>query len=668
MQSQNRHTGIKKHIISFLNSIWLFPAILTLILITLSSLSINGSSIGVYHQILYGDANDKSLIANKPAPIRSDEWLVSSQKAIAQKNNNFETVNNNIANGEDESLIGDSPVKDWSVLLKPQNIGFLIFPFDNAFALRWWLLSYFLVLSSYFFVLYFLPGKRLLASLLSLIFLFSPFFQWWYTYGTFSPIYYALFGFVILTNLIKSKKNTHAVLWSLLLTYVAACFAVILYPPFQIPVALVAAVLCGGYILNKKGNLKSKVFRVRMLYVAISLTLAGLIVGVFLYQRHDVVSTIQNTAYPGQRVSVSGGYSGAHLLANGLGGLLQVQQKADNYKIASAGALNQSESSNFILLIPALLIPMLFLSYTKYKRDRKADFYIIGLLGIGALFSAWLFIPGLDTVGKITLLSNVPINRTLVGIGLLNFVFIIYFIKLYTEKNTKRLALYPAIAYFLLLVIFYLVINLYISKVLPGFISFKLAIILALPIPLVTFLLMRKHFKSGLVVLALFSFLSVFQINPLYRGTSVLTKTPLLSVIKQINGNSTKKWVSEDIVIENFASMAGAHSLTGAQLYPQNDVWAKLGQENNISVYNRYAHVNFSFDRDPNTNIKPVLTNPGMDQLNIRLEPCGDFFKMSNVGFLVTSVPINKDAANCLSFVKKVKYPAIPFYIYSVKL
>jgi hypothetical protein len=652
----------------FSRSIWVFPAILTLILVILCSLQVSGSSIGVYHDIFYGKTSDSNLIVNKPELIRSDEWTVGAQKAVEQKNNNFKTVNQNVGNGEDESVIGDSPVKDWSIILKPQNIGFLVLPFDNAYSLKWWLLSYLLVLSAYFFALYFLPKMRLLSSLLALSLLFSPFFHWWYTSGTFSPVYFALFGFVVFTKVLEAKTSRQALLWSLVLAYIAAAFTVNLYPPFQIPVALVALALCVGYVLNARTRFRDILFKTHFIYLIASLMLAALVVGIFVYQHTQVISIIQNTSYPGQRSVSSGGFSKIHLLASDLGGLLQAPQSAVAYNIPAAGAVNQSESSNFILLIPALLIPILYLAYRNFKIKRKIDFYIISLMGVGVLFLAWLFIPGIEILGKITLLTGVPLNRTLIGIGLLNFILLVYFLKLYLEKGARRLALYPSIVYFLLLLIFYLVINTYVAKILPGFISFKLAIALAFPIPIIVFLLIRKHIKSALILLCLFSLLSVCFINPLYKGTSVLTKTPLLSAIREVNGNSTKKWVSEDIIIENFASMAGVHSITGTQLYPQNSLWANLDQPTKKTVYNRYAHVNFTFDRSPNQSISPVLTNPGADQLNIRIEPCDTFFHKADVGFLITSVAFTEPEASCLTYITKVTYPNLPFYIYSVNI
>jgi hypothetical protein len=235
-----------------MKSIWFFPLILTIILVGLSTLQLSGSSIGVYHQLFYGTEKDNELLLNKPQQIRSDEWGVTSLKTIAQSNNNYEVMNRHVGMGENTTLLADMPNRDWSIIFKPHDIGFLVLPFDNAFALRWWAMSYLLVLSVYFFVCTLLPNKRLLAVLLSLAFLCSPFLQWWYTYGAFASIYYILFGATAFIKMFHSTSRLAEALWACLIAYLAVAFALVLYPPFQIPCALVLAIFLIGYLLDHR--------------------------------------------------------------------------------------------------------------------------------------------------------------------------------------------------------------------------------------------------------------------------------------------------------------------------------------------------------------------------------------------------------------------------------
>lgn len=64
----------------FARSIWFFPAVLTVALLLLTAFGINGSSIGTYHTLFYGDARkDSRLLLGDPRDARTDEWLVNKK-------------------------------------------------------------------------------------------------------------------------------------------------------------------------------------------------------------------------------------------------------------------------------------------------------------------------------------------------------------------------------------------------------------------------------------------------------------------------------------------------------------------------------------------------------------------------------------------------------------
>src|SRR6266545_7506635 len=236
----------------FVHSIWLFPAVITVVLLLLTVFGINGSSIGTYNTLFYGDgAKDRQLVLGVPRDARSDEWLVNTQMTIAQAEANYPRINENIGNGHDMSLGADAPYRDWSAVFKPHNWAFFILPFDNAFAFKWWFIGYLLVLSCYFFIISLLPKKRLWAALISLTIFFNPFVQWWYLSGTMAPLYYSLFAATVFMRLFSAKNRLRMVLWGGLLAYLVTCFALIFYPPFQIPCAIVMGGFAIGYLYKK---------------------------------------------------------------------------------------------------------------------------------------------------------------------------------------------------------------------------------------------------------------------------------------------------------------------------------------------------------------------------------------------------------------------------------
>ena len=650
---------------SLLKSIWLFPLLLTVALILLTAFQIHGSSIGIYHDIFYGDsAKDGNLLANKPQSIRSDEWIVNSQKAIAQSNNNYAPVNHNIGDGEDMSLIADAPHANWTTIFKPHNLGFLFLPFDNAFAFKWWAMSYFLVLSAYFFVLTLPPRKRLIAALLSLALLFSPFIQWWYSSGVLGVFYWTLFGIIATIRLLHARSIKQTLPWSIALTYIGCAFCLLLYPPFQIPAAIVAVAFIVGYIFDIRRHIPKKQLKKALLALVLSILAALLIVGVAAYQKRHIINIVQSSAYPGARVIKSGSYNLEHLLSGHLSAVFQSSTRANLYSRGDIGATNQSESSNFIL-VAFLISPILvYLLIKQYRKRRAVTFATLLTLGSGLLLLAWLFVPNLDLLGKITLLDKVPLGRALIGLGLLNFILIVIFIKHYLGE--KKLSHQASLLYALVTfsILSWMTIHVLVSF--PGFLSFKWAFLACIPLPVIIYLFLRKQFVLASAGLLLFTFLSACLIHPIYRGTDILTKTPLTEAIKDIGEDSDKRWVSDDITVENFATMSGEPSLTGVYVYPQLSVWDALNQPSARDSYNRYAHTNFTFDRDEAKNITPILSSPGPDQFNLTIEPCDRFLQKEDVGYLLTSVPLKKVQAPCSTLIKQVAYPRVTYYIYKL--
>jgi hypothetical protein len=217
------------------NSVWTFPLALTVCLLLLTCLKISGSSIGIYDGILGLPQSHRSMLANQPQVIRSDEWLVVSQLTIAQRYDHYQCVNPNIGNGENVSVIDAGiPCKDWSAVFQPENIAFFIIPFNYAFAFKWWFMAYALILSVYFFMMAVFPAKKRWAALLSVALFFSPFVQWWYQLATLGPIYCTLILLTLFIYMLRENNRKKQLLIAAGMWYTTTCFALILYPPFMI--------------------------------------------------------------------------------------------------------------------------------------------------------------------------------------------------------------------------------------------------------------------------------------------------------------------------------------------------------------------------------------------------------------------------------------------------
>ncbi len=641
----------------FTTSIWFFPALLTVLLIILTILKISGSSIGVYHQYFYGDTrHDSNLISGSPRPIRGDEWNSTTQLRIGQEKNNFETINPNIGDGQNLSILDYGAYRDWSIIFKPQTLLFFVLPFDNAFAFMWWFMLYLLILSGYFFTLFLLPKKKLLASLLALGLAFSPFVQWWYLYGTLGSLYYPLFAGLIFMILLQTKRLSMQIVLGGLLAYTLTCFALVLYPPFQIPCALVVAFFSLGYLLEVLRKVPLKSLAKPLLVTVGAVLVAGVLVGAYLITRKDAVEAMIHTAYPGARVVESGGYELLQLFSGQFSHQLMNPLNADHYPIGG----NQSEASNFILLLPALLIPGIFLLIRRYRKDKKLDWPLLVTSGLFILLLVRLYIPHTDLLFKILFLTSIPHSRVLIGIGLLSFIYTILIMR--NLKNNKTpFPQYAVAAYIVAITAAYTLIGFYVSHAYPGFIGTRKALVFSLVIPATTYLLLKKRFVLSSLIFCIFTLYSAANVNPLYKDVSSITQSTLSQDIQRIASTDKERWVTESIVYENFPVMNGAHSLTGVYSYPQLDLWKDSGASENI--YNRYAHIRLSIDREPDATINSKLVLDSPDTITISTEPCSGFLKSQDVRFILTEVAIPD---SCVTLLNKVSYPYRTFYIYRI--
>lgn len=651
-----------------LRSVWFFPGILTLLLVLLSLFQLSGSSIGIYHDLFYGkDSKDSSLLYGKPQAIRSDEWLVNTQLTIAQARDGFPYINENITDGRDMSLNIDVPYKEWSVLFKPQNLAFLLLPLEFAFAFKWWIVLYLLILSVYFFTLKILPERRLLASLVALGFSLSPFILWWYQSFTLASLFYGFFILVLGMRILNKEpvkvpggrifgNRTSFIVYSLLLAYLLVCFALVLYPPFQIPIALGVAAFLLGYILQLRfAEKKYKSFKhlLRPLGIfGVAIVLTGSVGLTYLSTRSDAISSITNTIYPGARTISSGGFPFDRMMATFLQPQLQSDSRGSQYYT------NQSESSNFILLLPYLILPGIALTVYDWRKRGRPDWVFISIQACAFLFFANLFIPGMQGLYHLLLLDKVPHERLIMGLGFIGIIHMIYMMKLLIEvkissrKLTIIVAIYGAVCLGVALLV-----GKYTRDHFPAFIDNWLLIFVAAALfCFIIYMLLIRRFIIMAVLLLAFSAGSVFRIHPLYQGLGVAAENRVTDTMRSIS-QPDDTWVTLDqIYMENFGLLADRDSLTGVQFYPDLNFWRKVSGPEADSIYNRYAHVLFTANPE-----FAAIQLMQLDSFIVKFS-CSSFIK-DHVEYVLSPHPLYY---GCVEEVSKVEYPAQTFYLYRV--
>lgn len=654
------HTIIKK----FPRGVWFFPVVLAIFFLGLSAFKISGTSVGTYHQIIYGDsAKDPDLLFGHPRPVRSDEWLVDSQITIAQSKAGFPRFNNNLGNGRDMSLAVSVPYKDWSAIFRPHNLAFFVLPLEYAFALKWWLLLYLLIISCYFFTLRILPRQCLFAALFATAIGLSPFFFWWYLSGTFAPMFYGFFIMILGMRVVNGEPvkflEKRPLRYSYLiyigaLAYLVTSFALILYPPFQIPIAVVVSLFVLSYILAKHFNDK---LAWRELSRRVGILLAGLVIslgliGLFVVSNRSAINAVTSTVYPGARLSSSGGINYLNIFDS------FVQPQLESSVRGTHFFNNQSESSNFILLSPFLILPALALTFYEWRRHHRFDWLFGGIQLTVLLLFARIFLPYGNTFFHFMLLDRVPHERLLIGIGLANVLLILTFYKKLVElKVPRRLLWWTASIYGLACFTLVAALGFHISHQYPIFISYAPKILIlagGFCLIICLFLIRRGVLAAGLLLL--FSFYSSFYVNPLYRGLGWIKDNDLFSRMQSVS-KPGDTWAAADVIVfENFGLLANRDSISGIQQYPDLKLWRQASSDE--TIYNRYSHV--IFVSNPTWQEPLRLIQPDLFEVRIS---CSDFIT-KNVDYILDTSELN---LTCLKLKDSVQYPAANFHIYQVQ-
>lgn len=637
---------------------YIFPGVITLFFLIFVSLGINGSSVGMYHDLLHEpDDHDSSLLHGTPKNIRSDEWAVWTPMTVIQDINDYPNVNENVTGGTNFTLHFEIPSFDWSTIFKFQDWSYFLLPFENAFALKWWLGLYLLLLASYFYSLKLFPKKYLFATLVSIFFSFSPFIFWWYQSSVLLTLAIALFIILWLENLLEhidhKKTLSYYLINSLFVFYLLTSYFFLLYPPFQISVAVVLAFYLAGRLLQYQVNKKPDKLMWKKLLVLgiIPILLLGSLAIVFVNQNQSAINRMNNSSYPGSRV-----------ITPGLDGGIKYNIVFDSHFMPfNQGSLrgnsyyhNQSEQSNFIHFLPLLTLFGAILAVRSW-RHKKTNYLMLSLTVCSVFLLSFILVPVEIPIYDLLLLNKVPHNRLIIGIGFLNFLLLVAVIKHLSEKVLERKYLMFCYMAFLMYGLGLLYFTIKTNEQYPDMTGGILLPLLFLLLILGSAFALLKNRTVSLLLLVILTLGSIFKVMPLYQGLGELRNGRLVSHIRD-NYPKESTWMSNinNSRFSHFPSLAGTESLSGIYLQPKPDMWTDVFGEQHKDTVNRKAHYYFTEEQ------KEPLVLLGNNKISVRFD-CG-LLKSTKVDYVLANL---ESKLPCLKLESTVKYPKKVFYIYS---
>lgn len=628
---------------------YLYPLAILIIVLILSVLRLNTSSVGMYKgYISNNQIVDENVLFGKARAIRSDQYLVTIPLQISQDINKEPIINHDI--GEGTNVIAQYvPTRNFTSIFKPTFISFYLSDdTEFSYSLANWLEIGFLLIATYLLLLE-LTNKNLLISIVgSLIFLFTPFIQWW---NNFTPITWASFAIYAFIRIFRTKKIGELLLFGLLFTYSTIAFLIILYPPFQIPLVYICLAIALGFIIKNFAEIKKKKELLKIGITLILSILSVILLAILLIKEiKPVINITMNTTYPGARF-INAGLGDKNLLFNGFYNiLLQIDSNI-------APFANQSESSNFFLFFPPLIIWVIYKNVLSYKKRKEVEWIGMFLSIVLIFFLCIYLLPLPDIISRGTLMYLIPPQRLLIGFGFGSYLLMFYTLgnKFYGKKQNKiETVIIIILSCLFAFLIFALGKNLLSTAPdffkSPTFINANIKILLSTGfVAISTFTLLQQERKKFLILLSLFAIVSSVAVNPLYKGLDILINTDLANYIKKESSVDDSKWIIYGShTLAQYALSNNASTINGVHLYPQFKIWEVVDPEKkSVDTYNRYAHIIVSETKEESS-VQLVQ----QDALMLQISPCDSKLKELGVKYVLTDTPLEN--TSCL--IEKMKF------------
>ncbi len=374
--------------------------------VLLAAFRIQGSSVGVYDDLLADPTTDSGLLQGPARPIRSDEWLVRTPWVLRQTANGFERYVLGGVGWHDAGLLADLPVLTWQMVLRPHHVGYFLLPAETAFALEWWMVQAVQFIGVYL-LLYVLIRRPGVATACAALITLSPASQWWTGPATFLTLGYGCLAGAFAVLAVRNSLRVRRAVYAVLAAWSGAAFLVTLYPPWQIPVALTVGAACAAAIVRDCWPGSSRAGWIRLTTTLAVIVLgAGVLAALYVLDHREAISTVASTVYPGERVDERGGNVSPTRVFGGA-----LDSFASDPSVSTINGVNPSENASGLYLIAPVGFAALVMLGT--GRIRRGHLPLVALLGVGAVLTSWMLLPLPSWLGSLLLLNRVPPGRLL---------------------------------------------------------------------------------------------------------------------------------------------------------------------------------------------------------------------------------------------------------------
>lgn len=594
------------------------------LLVVLVTLQISGSSIGAW-STFFGEPLTQDVLFGIPREIRSDEWCVFTPFSLSQAASGNMAVSPLIrGGGTNVTMIYAQPAWSVATLYRPFLWGYLALGASRGLAFYWCARALALVLVTYELMLLVCRGRRALAAYGALLVGFAPIVEWWFAVnGTVELLVFGQGLVLALHHLLRAQTRRGRWGASAVLAWLLGCYALIIYPAWQIPFvyvfgALGVADLCswrrevrearagGGSPRElRTGSLATLL----PLCACIALSAAGVVLSV--HGAWDAILASMHTVYPGERFCTGGG------LADTLSNPITTMVSPLWPELYNG---NVCESSAFVSLAPIGLVLALYLvgrSLVGHRAnvENRADPVLLALLVPYAILCAFGFVGFPPVLAKVSLLSYVLPERLPLALGYLDIALLVRSVALLQKdkpsaKNVatngqptaiRRWLNRPAPRAILCCAAtgaFGLIARMYCPELMSAKATALVGaglFLLLLPVFLsASFFANTTHGRATwMAISALVVVVCGLCVNPVQHGADVLLQNQNLQAVARIASQDPRaRWLTDVSQDGQACISVGAPTLTCVNTYPNLELWHKLDPTRfQEDVYNRYAYI-----------------------------------------------------------------------------
>ena len=569
---------------------------------------LNGSSIGMWNGYVSDGTAAGPIIAGADRPIRSDEWCVFTPMALSQYYNNFGPESDILRGTEtDVYMVYGQSVKDWSVIFRPFQLGYLFLSPAGGLSFYWCAKLIALLLVSFDFGLLLTGRRRYLSLAYAFMIAFAPVVQWWFSTNAFPDMLVYGQGLVLcLAGYLDTDRYTLRCIYAAGMAWLSCCYLLVIYPAWQVPFFYVFLFLGIALIAMKAPGMAFKASKdVPILFVPAML--AALSMYFVIVRSWDAISLVMHSVYPGARMETGG--IGPSVLFR------YVANAAFPYTDKNVPG-NVCEMAAFYDMFPLGLLAAAPLI------RKKKDGLLISIIAAAALLGIYVVIGFPPFLSKLTLLSNSQAERSAVALSYCNLLLLFRSISVWqdmegdaaTDERRRKGIICICIAACSAAVSSVLANELLYSE----YFTFRVGIFCA-AVLLVCAVCIISGSKAGYILLCAACIFMGATVNPLRAGLEDIRTEPLGKAIEQTAADDrTSKWiaVSDTWVMGNYPIMFGARTVNCTNTYMNTELWGILDPEKKYEdIYNRYAHMMVEISEKPVVEVS--LLTP--DQIRLRI-------------------------------------------------